>query len=67
MKPLEIFKFIKSMRKMWYVYMIEFDLAVGNGVGKWMELEIMFIKISRLGKTNNTCFLSPAEFRFKFM
>lgn len=67
MKPLEIFKFIKSMRKMWYVYMIEFDLAVENDVGKWMELEIMFIKISRLGKTNITCFPSPEELRFKFM
>jgi hypothetical protein len=57
------------IKKMWYLYMMEFYSAMKKKeilpfAGKWMELEnIILVKSARLRKPKATCFLSYMEYR----
>jgi hypothetical protein len=58
------------IKKMWYLYTIEFYLTIKNEIlsfeSKWMELEnIILSEVSRFRRPKVTSFLSYAEYRPK--
>jgi hypothetical protein len=51
---------------MWYLYKLEFYSATKNEIcSKWVELEniISQVKLARLRKPKDTCFLSYVKYR----